>query len=176
MVSANTYIRASLSATAHMAGRRFHHLDILPAQLEILHRCASLRRRVLTDHGTLSGRGEQPGKSILCSTDFKMLSPWPEIMDMIWRKDCSLFLGQCFTWVFLLEVQLSLWHLSSYSATAMASGLEQDLLNSKTGICIAALRGSLKCSVLTVVDKLDIQAQAVKVIDKSGSATLVRFC
>lgn len=157
MVSANTYIRA-LSATAHTARRRLHHLDILPAQLEILYRCASLRGRVLTHHGTLSGLVEQLGKSILCSTDFKMLSPWPEIMDMIWRKDCFLFLGQCFTWVFLLELQLSLWHLSSYSATAMAPGLEQALLNSETGICIAALTGSFKCSVLTLVDKLDIQA------------------
>lgn len=63
MTSANTYIRA-LPATAHMPGRRLYHLDILPAQLEILHRCVSLRGRMLTDHGTLSGLVEQPGKSI----------------------------------------------------------------------------------------------------------------
>lgn len=157
MISVNTYIRA-LSATAHMAGRRLHHLDILPEQLEILQRCASLRGRVLTDHGALSGLVEQPGESILCSADFKMLPPWPEVTDVIWRKDRSLFLGQCFTCVFLLEVQLSPRHLSSYPAPAMAPGLEQALLNSETGTCTAALRGSLKCSMLTCVDKLDIQA------------------
>lgn len=93
MISANTYVRA-LPATAHMAVRRLHHLDILPAQLEVLHRCASLRGRVLTDHGTL----EWPCRTVwekhfMSSADFKMLPPWPEIMDMTWRKDYSLLLG-----------------------------------------------------------------------------------
>ncbi|RMC03174.1 hypothetical protein DUI87_20368 [Hirundo rustica rustica] len=90
------------------------------------------------------------------------LEGWVEIMYYV--MDAHSFYNFIY---FILLIILSLSHLSSYSASAMAPGLEQALLNSEIGICIAVLRGSLKRSVLTHVDKLDIQV---------GSFFMINLC